>query len=191
MPPALLFAIAWIGWIVTWAAAAFWSGQTQKRVSTWEVWVYRLASVAGLVLLNHRTARALHLPKLWHVGLDGAYTLAALTFGGILFAWWARIHLGRLWSGSITVKEGHRVVDTGPYGLVRHPIYTGLIFAVIATAVAEATVTALAAIALISIGLWLKARVEERFLATELGPDDYAAYRRRVPMLVPFMPAGG
>jgi protein-S-isoprenylcysteine O-methyltransferase Ste14 len=191
MPPALLFAIAWIGWIVTWAAAAFWSGRTEKRVSTWEVWVYRAASLAGLILLNHRTARALGLPKLWHVGLDGAYTLAALTFGGILFAWWARIHLGRLWSGSITVKEGHRVVDTGPYGLVRHPIYTGLIFATIATAVAEATVTALAAIALISIGLWLKARVEERFLAAELGPDDYAAYRSRVPMLVPFMPAGG
>jgi protein-S-isoprenylcysteine O-methyltransferase Ste14 len=83
------------------------------------------------------------------------------------------------------------VVDTGPYGLVRHPIYTGLIFAVIATAVAQATVTGLAAIALITIGLWLKARVEERFLATELGPDDYAAYRRRVPMLVPFIPAGG
>jgi protein-S-isoprenylcysteine O-methyltransferase Ste14 len=191
MPPALLFAIAWIGWIVTWIAAAFWSGRTQKRVNTWEVWVYRVASLAGLVLLNHRTARALGSPRLWHVGLDGAYTLAALTFGGILFAWWARIHLGRLWSGSITVKEGHRVVDTGPYGLVRHPIYTGLIFAVIATAVAQATVTGLAAIALITIGLWLKARVEERFLATELGPDDYAAYRRRVPMLVPFIPAGG
>src|SRR5271156_1690876 len=191
MPPALLFAIAWIGWIVTWAAAAFWSGRTEKRVSTWEVWVYRVASVAGLVLLNHRTARALGLPKLWHVGLDGAYVLAALTFGGILFAWWARIHLGRLWSGSITVKEGHRVVDTGPYGLVRHPIYTGLIFAVIATAAAEATAPALAAIALITIGLWLKARVEERFLAAELGPDDYAAFRRRVPMLVPFLPAGG
>jgi protein-S-isoprenylcysteine O-methyltransferase Ste14 len=191
MQPALLFAIAWIGWIVTWAAAAFWSGRTQKRVSTWEVWVYRVASVASLALLNHRTARALGLPKLWHVGLDGAYALAALTFGGILFAWWARIHLGRLWSGSITVKEGHRVVDSGPYGLVRHPIYTGLIFAVIATAVAQATVTGLAAIALIIIGLWLKARVEERFLAAELGPDDYAAYRRRVPMLVPFMPAGG
>jgi protein-S-isoprenylcysteine O-methyltransferase Ste14 len=190
MPPALLFAIAWIGWIVTWAAAAFWSGRTEKRVNTWEVWVYRAASLAGLVLLNHRTAHALGVPKLWHVGLDGAYTLAALTFGGILFAWWARIHLGRLWSGSITVKEGHRVVDTGPYGLVRHPIYTGLIFATIATAVAQATVTGLAAIALISIGLWLKARVEERFLAAELGPDDYAAYRSRVPMLVPFMPAG-
>ncbi len=191
MHPALLFAVAWIFWVVTWAAAAFWSARTEKRVTTWEVWAYRAASLGGIVLLYHRTAQALGSPRLWHVGYTGAYTLAGLTFAGILFAWWARIHLGRLWSGSVTRKEGHRVVDTGPYALVRHPIYTGLIAATLATAAAKATLPALAGLLLITLGLWLKARVEERFLAAELGPDDYAAYRRRVPMLVPFLPAGG
>ena len=113
--------------------------------------------------------------------------LALLTFGGIFFAWWARIHLGRLWSGSITRKEGHHVVDTGPYRLVRHPIYTGLIGATIATATAAATVTAVVGAVLITFGMWLKARTEERFLTEELGPEAYAAYQRRVPMLVPFV----
>jgi len=124
---------------------------------------------------------------MWHVGYHGAYLLALLTFGGIFFAWWARIHLGRLWSGSITRKEGHHVVDTGPYGLVRHPIYTGLIGATIATATAAATVTAVVGAVLITFGMWLKARTEERFLTEELGPEAYTAYQRRVPMLVPFV----
>ncbi len=98
--------------------------------------------------------------------------------------------MGALWSGAIVRKEGHHIVETGPYALVRHPIYTGLIVAIFATAAAQATVTGLIGAALVAIGLWLKARVEERFLTAELGADAYAAYRRRVPMLVPFLPHG-
>jgi protein-S-isoprenylcysteine O-methyltransferase Ste14 len=187
MSPSALFAIAWIGWIGTWAAAAFWSDRTEKRLATSEVWAYRVIMLVGLVTLSHFTARALGLRRIWHVGYNGAYLLAALTFAGIFFAWWARIHLGRLWSGAITRKVDHHIVDTGPYGLVRHPIYTGLIAATLTTAAAAATPTAIAGFILIALGLWMKARAEERFLSTELGPEDYAAYQRRVPMLVPFI----
>jgi protein-S-isoprenylcysteine O-methyltransferase Ste14 len=190
MRPSLVFAVIWIGWIVSWMAAAFWSARTEKRIATAPVWVSRLALVAGAVLLAHSARRLLHAHMLWHVGYDGAYALAGVTFLGIAFAWWARIHLGRLWSSTITRKEGHHVVDTGPYALVRHPIYTGQITAIVATAAAQATVTGLIGAALIAFGLWLKARVEEDFLTAELGADAYGAYRRRVPMLVPFLPAG-
>jgi protein-S-isoprenylcysteine O-methyltransferase Ste14 len=107
---------------------------------------------------------------------------------GILFAWWARIHLGRLWSGRITLKQDHHVVDTGPYKLVRHPIYTGLILSILATAAAQATVTGLLGASAIVIGLWIKARAEEQLLTTELGVDAYGSYRNRVPMLIPFGP---
>ena len=188
--PGLLFAIAWIGWILSWAAAAFWSGRTEKRAATWNVWIYRGVILAGAVLLSHWTARKLTEMRIWHVGYDGAYALATVTFGGLLFAWWARIYLGRLLSGAITRKEGHHVVDTGPYALVRHPIYTGLIVATLATAAAQATMTGLVGAALVTLGLWLKARTEERFLSTELGADAYGSYCRRVPMLVPFLPRG-
>jgi len=71
---------------------------------------------------------------------------------------------------------------------VRHPIYTGLIIALLATAVTEATPVALLGAVLIALGLWVKARAEERFLLSELGPEAYESYRRRVPMLVPFLP---
>ena len=107
---------------------------------------------------------------------------------GLALTWWARIHLGCLWSSAITRKEKHRLIETGPYAFVRHPIYTGLIIALLATAAIEATLLALLGALLIAIGLWVKARAEERFLLAELGPDAYEFYRRRVPMLIPFVP---
>ena len=67
--------------------------------------------------------------------------LCVMGFG---FAWWARLHLGQLWSAFVTRKAGHRIVDTGPYGIVRHPIYTGIIAAAIALALVKGTVIALA-----------------------------------------------
>jgi protein-S-isoprenylcysteine O-methyltransferase Ste14 len=68
-------------------------------------------------------------------------------------------------------------VDTGPYAIVRHPIYTGLLLALLATAIAEATVSAMAGFGLLVLGLWIKARIEERWLSEELGEDAYGDYR--------------
>lgn len=185
--PSVIFAVIWIGWIVSWMAAAFWSAPTAKRAVTRNIWVSRGLLVLGAFLLLHTTPRLLRETRLWQVGYDGAYALAGLTLAGIVFAWWARIHLGNLWSARVERKQDHHVVDTGPYALVRHPIYTGLIGAIFATVAAQATITSCIAAALIAFGLWLKARAEERFLSAELDADAYAAYRRRVPMLVPFL----
>jgi protein-S-isoprenylcysteine O-methyltransferase Ste14 len=183
--PRVVFAIIWIGWIVSWLVAALWTNRTEKLALTSDTLLYRAAIVAGAILITPWASRRLSSPPLWDVSYADAYVLAAVTLAGILFAWWARIHIGRLWSGSITRKEGHRVIDTGPYALVRHPIYTGLIVAFVASALAQATAAALAGAALLTIGFWLKARAEERFLTAELGAGAYGAYRRRVPMLVP------
>jgi protein-S-isoprenylcysteine O-methyltransferase Ste14 len=187
--PALLFLAAWSVWMVFWGVAAFWSARTEKRRSGPGVWAYRALVTVGAVLLWHRTSERLGAGRLWHVGYAGAYALAGLAFAFILFTFWARLHLGPLWSGSITRKEGHQLIETGPYALVRHPIYTGIIGAVLASALAISTWPALAGFALITTGLWMKARLEEQFLATELGADAYKVYRRRVPMLIPFVPA--
>ena len=85
----------------------------------------------------------------------------------------------------MTLKESHQIVDTGPYGLVRHPIYTGLIVAGAATAMLEAKALSLLGYALMVGGLWIKARLEERFLKAELGEAAYVAYARRTGMLLP------
>ena len=105
---------------------------------------------------------------------------------GLFVTWWARIYLGRFWSGVITRKEHHTLIDTGPYAFTRHPIYTGLVTALLATGIAEATIAALLGAGIMTFGFWLKARAEEQFLLFELGPDVYRAYCRRVPMLIPF-----
>ncbi len=185
MSPSFLFAVIWIGWIASWIGAALWSGRTVKRDATWELWVYRVAITLGAILLFYSSYRFELLTEIWHVGDGIAYALAGLTLAGILFAWWARLHLGRLWSSAITRKEDHELVNSGPYAVVRHPIYSGLIVAILATAAAQATVPAMIGATVVVLGLWLKARAEEHFLMQEI--SDYRAYRRRVPMLVPLL----
>jgi protein-S-isoprenylcysteine O-methyltransferase Ste14 len=186
--PSKAFEVLWIAWFVSWMAASLWSGRTEKRATTRETWVYRFAIFAGAVLmLPWTTLHLIGAKRMWEIGNIGTYTLAAVILAGLLLSWFARIHLGRLWSSAITRKQEHRVIDTGPYAFVRHPIYTGLIIALLATAIAEATFVALAGAILVTVGLWLKARVEERFLMVELGPDHYRSYCHRVPMLIPFL----
>jgi protein-S-isoprenylcysteine O-methyltransferase Ste14 len=109
---------------------------------------------------------------------------------GIAWYWWPRRHLGRFWSASVTHKEGHRIVDTGPYRLVRHPMYTGMIVMDAGMAVVCTTPLALAAVPVMTVGLRLKARVEEQFLSEELGAAAYGRYKNRTPMLVPRLPRG-
>src|ERR1700737_430337 len=187
LPPQLL-ALIWFAWLISWAVGAIFSGRTEKHVRTWDSRAYRIPILAGAVLLTPWTARALGEQPIWHVGNSGTYVLAGVTLAGVLFTWWARIHLGRFWSNAITRKEGHRVIDTGPYGLVRPPIYTGLIAGMLATGIAVGTVTAILGAMLISLGMWQKARMEEGFLTNELGAEAYGSYCRRIPTLVPFLP---
>jgi protein-S-isoprenylcysteine O-methyltransferase Ste14 len=185
--PTKLLALIWLAWVVSWVVAAFWSGRTKTHVPTWDSWIYRLPILLGAIFLMPATARALGASPLYEVGNLGTYLLALVTVLGISFTWWARIHLGRFWSNAITHKEDHRIIDTGPYGMVRHPIYTGLIIAILATGLAVGTWTALVGALCICFGEWQKARMEEGFLSAELGAEAYRNYSRRVPMIVPFL----
>ncbi|HEY3822476.1 MAG TPA: isoprenylcysteine carboxylmethyltransferase family protein [Polyangiaceae bacterium] len=190
MGPGQAIILLWIAWALSWLAAAWWSSSAQKAVGLGRELGYRVVLGAGGVLFAipaHRYEGAL---RLWHVSLVAAWVCVALSFAGFAFTWWARIHLGRLWSGRITKKADHHIVDTGPYGIVRHPIYTGILLAVVATAAAKGTVLGMAGGSLIAVGLWMKARMEETWLRNELGVAAYDAYRRRVPMLLPFGPRG-
>lgn len=186
--PASWIGIVWSVWALSWFAAAIWSRQTAARASFAQEAPYRIITIIGIILLfgfiDFRS-----LPYGWDVSESVMWVLLALVAAGFVFAWWARLHLGALWSGTITRKQDHRIVDTGPYALVRHPIYTGLLLSGFATAIARGRWEALIGALLFALGCWIKARQEERFLSEELGPE-YAAYRERVPMLVPFVGAG-
>jgi protein-S-isoprenylcysteine O-methyltransferase Ste14 len=188
MRPSLVIAALWIGWAASWLLAAVWSNRTEKSVGLRAEAGYRVVLGLGALIFAvpaHGYEGAL---RVWHVDWLSAWICVAFIAAGMAFCWWGRIHLGRLWSGRITRKADHHVVDTGPYRVVRHPIYTGMLVAIWATTVAKGTLPGIAAAALISLGVWMKARLEEKWLRSELGPDAYDSYRRRVPMLVPFGP---
>jgi protein-S-isoprenylcysteine O-methyltransferase Ste14 len=187
MHPALAIIALWVLWALSWIAAAGWTNRTEKKVALTSQAGYRVVLIMGGLVLAvpaHRYTGAL---RLWHVNWIEAWICVGLVAVGFAVCWWARIHLGRFWSSLVTRKSDHRVIATGPYAIVRHPIYTGILCAVYATAAAKGTIFGICGAVIITVGLWMKARLEEKWLSQELG-QDYDAYRRRVPMLLPFGP---
>jgi protein-S-isoprenylcysteine O-methyltransferase Ste14 len=185
----------WLAWVVSWSIARVWSNRTEKRVGVWPELLFRVVLGAGVILLfalpaGHDQYAQVQLWDLRSHGFLGdamSWLLVGLTLAGLSFTWWARIHLGALWSDWVTKKAGHHVVDTGPYRLVRHPIYVGLILAAFTTALEKGTSYALLGAAIMTFAFYTKARREERFLRAELGEDSYDAYARKTAMLVPFV----
>jgi protein-S-isoprenylcysteine O-methyltransferase Ste14 len=191
----------WLVFLISWWSAARWTGKATVRASDRIGALYLLGFFIGFALLfsppqetlfGHVRLRSL-APGRWAVSLwqDPAWTgwaLVTLELAAFAFAWWARLHLGRLWSGMLTLREGHRVVDTGPYRLVRHPIYTGFIGGSWAYALALASPATLAGAAVLTAVMSVKSKTEESFLRRELGTEAYDAYAARTPMLIPFGP---
>ena len=185
-------------WVVSWFIAALWSKPAAARPSIFEELANRFPTVVGYALIFFGAHTRLGLDyhpiagqRLWVLEGAAGWILTAGCLTGFAFTWWARIHLGALWSGSVTRKDDHHIIESGPYGLVRHPIYTGLLLATLAIVIQIGTAAALAGFVLATLGFWLKARLEERFLSQQLGEESYADYRRRTPMLIPFWPMRG
>jgi len=179
------FAVLWLAWLAYWMVAA----ANVKAVRRREAFATRFGHVALSVL----AAALLAFPDRRLPWLDQrflpptiiAYWLGLLMLAvGIAFAVWARLYLGRNWSGTVTVKQNHELIRSGPYRLVRHPIYTGLLLAILGTAVAFGEWRGLLAFALLTGSLSLKLRIEERFMS-ESFPKEYARYRAEVPALIP------
>src|SRR5262249_11895523 len=102
------------------------------------------------------------------------------------FALWARVALGRNWSGVVTLKEGHELIEHGPYRFVRHPIYTGIFTMFFATALALGHLSGFAGALLTFASFWVKLCDEEKLMLQQF-PERYAAYRRRAKRIIPFV----
>ena len=177
----------WGAWWIYWHVAAFGTKPAQRRESVASrvshilplvlaVWLFIRPGMAGPAL------GAPILPYADSFPVIGALLVAA----GLGFAVWARMHLAGNWSGTVTVKQDHELVRSGPYALVRHPIYTGLLLAAVGTVVAIDRWSALVALALMAAAFLRKIVIEERFMADAFGPA-YAAYSRTTPRLVPYL----
>jgi protein-S-isoprenylcysteine O-methyltransferase Ste14 len=181
----LLHPALWLAWIAYWIISARGLKRVVRREKPGQRLLYTLPLVIGASLLA-AARHFLFLPR----PLPMSYTLywsgTALLVAGLVFAIWARITLGANWSGTVTVKENHELIQTGPYHLVRHPIYTGLLLALLGSALAQDLWTSLAAVALFFFSFWIKLLREEQFMRETFG-EKYAAYCARTKRLVPFL----
>jgi protein-S-isoprenylcysteine O-methyltransferase Ste14 len=110
----------------------------------------------------------------------------ALDLLGVLFAIWARLTIGRNWSNIMALKEKHELVQTGPYSIVRHPIYTGMLLAVLGTAMTTGSLASYLGFICMLIGLLIRIQSEDRLMARQF-PETHPAYRQRTRKLVPFI----
>jgi protein-S-isoprenylcysteine O-methyltransferase Ste14 len=124
--------------------------------------------------------------RLWPVGFWPFWLGAAVTIPGLLFAVWAREHLGSNWSRSVTIKQDHELITTGPYAVVRHPIYTGILTGFLGMAIAISQVRGFIVFVLIFLVFWIKLRMEEQWMRSQFG-ETYATYARQTAALVPYL----
>lgn len=185
MSPSAAIVAVWLAWLVTWVMAAGWSARTASHHDLGAESPSRVLTLAALVMLI-ASYYPVGFALVWVTPAIVGWVMFALVAAGLLFTWAARLHLGPLWSSTSAPTEDHRIVDTGPYGVVRHPVYAGLLLAVIATAIERGRIEAIAGGLVLIAGVSLRAKLEERFLRRDLGDDAYTSYRRRVPMLLPF-----
>jgi protein-S-isoprenylcysteine O-methyltransferase Ste14 len=176
----------WILFLLFWIVSSF----AAKRIAKGEgragaLWRLLTVAVACFFLIRaadpHLGPLSLRfLPeRLWI-----AWVAAATTVLGVLFAIWARVHIGKYWSSTVALKSEHQLIRSGPYARIRHPIYTGIILAIAGTALAVGRYAAIVAVMIFVVGFWLKARKEEALLAGEFGPA-FDEHRRSTGFFLP------
>lgn len=169
--PGSIMQWAWLVFAVYWLVAALRVNRVKRREPGVDTLVRILLGGTAFALFYYsdprfRTLNGRFVPDApWIQGLG-----AALTCAGIGFAIWARTHIGRYWSSSVSLRVGHELVRSGPYSRIRHPIYSGILLALLGTAVVIGRYRALLAFAIMLAGFAWKASREEALLAGEFGP---------------------
>lgn len=179
------YTIVWTAFAVVWLIGALRTKETQERAPLASRVAYGIPVALGAYLMfsDNLPWAPLYtrvIPKSMVVDALGIF----LTTAGIAFAIWARFYIGQNWSGTVTVKVGHALIQAGPYRWVRHPIYSGILLALFGTAVAHREVNGLVAVALFLLGFLIKSRLEEQMMRKTFG-DEYVEYSRSTGALVP------
>lgn len=176
----------WILFLVFWIVSSFRAKRIAKREGRTGVLGRVLIGAVGCFLLIRADDPRLGPLSLRFVPerLWIAWVAAAATVLGVLFAIWARVHLGKYWSSTVALKSEHRLIRSGPYARIRHPIYTGIIFAIVGTGLAVGRYAAIVAVIIYVVAFWFKARKEEALLAGEFGPA-FELHRRSTGFFLP------
>jgi protein-S-isoprenylcysteine O-methyltransferase Ste14 len=178
------FQIPWLVFMLVWVIGAGTSKRTAQREAVGNRIIYGIPlALAALLLFGARhwlRLNARFVPDTAEFRLSGL----VLTTLGLAFAIWARLTIGRNWSGTVTIKEDHQLIQRGPYRIVRHPIYFGILLALLGTALGYGRILGLIAVPIAFLGFWRKAQTEEQFMMAQFGAQ-YVQYRREVKGFIP------
>jgi len=175
----------WILFLVVWLLAAIQTKREARRVAGLSRVVQMVLVVAGSILMFDPDVSLGFLGFRFLPDVAAlAYLGVALTAGGIAFAIWARVALGQNWSSQVTLKQGHELIRRGPYALVRHPIYSGLLLALAGSALAIGRGGCILGWSLVAATYAVKIRQEEQ-LMKQTFPDAYPQYAERVKAFIP------
>ena len=182
-----IISACWMIFGAVWLIAAVWTKRSVYRESGLQRLRYITPILIGSFLL-FRGNRMIYPLNTRVIPSTDWILLAAviLCIAGLAFCLWARFTLGRNWSGTITLKEEHELIVRGPYRIVRHPIYTGLLAMFTATVVVQGRLAGIIGAVLVFVSFWIKLSDEEKVMLKQF-PDQYAAYRQRVKRIIPFV----
>ena len=177
-----------IGWLIFlaywWISAVGVKRNIRRRSWRWEAAVRILLIAAIIALARQPGSRAFFRLSAASNSIEGTASLM-LCIAGFALAVWARRHLGRNWGMPMSLKEGHELVTTGPYRYVRHPIYTGMLLAILGSGLAT-TRAWLAFFVWVGIYCLYSAWTEERLMLQQF-PEQYAQYKKRTKAVIPFV----
>lgn len=184
--PGTAIGIVWVVFLLYWLISSVTAKKIAKKEAGGGIARRLLIGAAAYILMVHADDPRLgvltdrFLPYASWIAWLGAGTV----FAGALFAIWARAHIGKYWSASVALKAEHRLIRSGPYSRIRHPIYTGILLALLGTALAVGRYAALVGVAIILVSFWFKARKEEALLAGEFG-QAFEEHRRGTGFFLP------
>lgn len=182
-----IVSVCWITFLGVWIAASISTKRSIYREGRAQRLRYSLLLIGAYFLLVY--GRRLPYPaNLRLIPCTDVLAWAGifLCISGLGLCIWARISIGRNWSGIVTLKEGHELIERGPYRWVRHPIYTGLLTMYVASVIVLGRGGGLLGLPLVFASFWIKLSAEEKLMLRQF-PDRYPTYQRRVKRIIPFV----
>lgn len=178
----------WVAWLLYWriSAVGVKAARRLESPASRAAHLVPLALAATLLWINSIPGGGVLFERFLPRSYGSYWTGTALLALGLAFSVWARVYIGRNWSATVTIKEDHELIRSGPYALVRHPIYTGLLLGFIGTAIVRAEWRGVLAVLIVFAALWRKLRLEERWMSETFG-EEYRRYCEHTAALIPFL----
>jgi protein-S-isoprenylcysteine O-methyltransferase Ste14 len=179
-----VIAVIWAIFLLYWIACAWGNKRAVQKLSVG----FRIIPILGVVGLF----RLVHIYPHFFLRQLYARTESVETIGivlcmlGVALAIWARTILGRNWSGIPQIKEGHELIQAGPYRVVRHPIYTGILLAIFGTGFGRGRMLDVGLFVFCFVTFWIKLKVEESLMSKQF-PEAYPTYRKSTKALIPYV----